>query len=1035
MDYNKRIDDNFLKADYVDGEVLQHTDMNELESVVKLGVNANYEDIQKIQDGTISVENSNKLSGATLSKVSSETLQNSDVKVPTSAQVKQYIDSAISSIDLTGYASEVFVENEIADTVEIYDSNGNGIVDNAEKVNNHTVDKDVPSDAKFTDTIYDDTEVRGLISDLDDDKVDKVTGKGLSTNDFTNTYKTKLDGIANNAQVNVIEKVKVNGTQQSVSSKAVDISVPTQLSQLSDDSTHRLVTDTEKTTWNNKADISDIPSLTNYVKNTDYANSNKGGVFKTLGAYGTVVDGNGYLLAGSYTYPQYENIYDTSFISKGTLENVITGKNLETADNKVTEITESSTDTEYPSAKAVYDFASGGAEEEEIEALREEDEYLNSVIEQLPRDEATGTNVTLQPTIQARMKMSLAPSEMTQHSYSGKNLLPNELTSQEINGLTVGVDSNGVVSISGTANAQTILSLYLNAQSTITVPSGTCYLSTNLGGTVTGGSNPAWFKILGTNNVTQSMDITDADGMSFSVASDWNLAIGQIICQESQTFTNVKIYPMVSTSSDTTYEPYVGGTATPSPSYPEEIHTISGNNSVVVEGKNLFDYTKHTALALNNEGMITTTKYYTVDDLVTYKLKPNTKYTFSFKNADMELTTNNFAMAINGSWVQTNSGKYSVTTDSNGEFTCKMGASAYPNIGLASLYIQLEEGNQVTTYEPYVSQTAQLNLGNIEYCKIGNYEDKFILTSGSNLFDKDNANILDNVYMGTSTLGTSNGAKTLYISCKPSTTYTISRRAGQRFIVGDTITTPASGVSVSNRTADNTGTSITITTSANAQYLVVFYYLSSVDTLTEQAILDSIMINLGNTALPYEPYGTNQWYIKKNIGKVVLDGSETYEAMNWGSEHGEAWRTAINNMKLMQGSTTEKLLYSNLFTYYAGSVLNTTEKHYGMTNRNNQAQVVLKYPEATSASNFAQWVSTHNVIIYYPLEVPTYTQITGTLETQLENIYKNMLSYKGTTNVSQISNDLPFVLGVSAMKDINAMISELTNAIIELGGE
>ena len=66
MDYNKRIDDNFLKAEYVDGEVLQHTDMNELESVVKLGVNANYEDIQKIQDGTISVENSNKLSGATI---------------------------------------------------------------------------------------------------------------------------------------------------------------------------------------------------------------------------------------------------------------------------------------------------------------------------------------------------------------------------------------------------------------------------------------------------------------------------------------------------------------------------------------------------------------------------------------------------------------------------------------------------------------------------------------------------------------------------------------------------------------------------------------------------------------------------------------------------------------------------------------------------------------------------------------------------------------------------------------------------------
>lgn len=31
----------------------------------------------------------------------------------------------------------------------------------------------------------------------------KVSGKGLSTNDFTNAYKTKLDGIASGAEVNV----------------------------------------------------------------------------------------------------------------------------------------------------------------------------------------------------------------------------------------------------------------------------------------------------------------------------------------------------------------------------------------------------------------------------------------------------------------------------------------------------------------------------------------------------------------------------------------------------------------------------------------------------------------------------------------------------------------------------------------------------------------------------------------------------------------------------------------------------------------
>lgn len=35
------------------------------------------------------------------------------------------------------------------------------------------------------------------------DKVDKITGKGLSTNDYTTTEKTKLAGIADGAEVNV----------------------------------------------------------------------------------------------------------------------------------------------------------------------------------------------------------------------------------------------------------------------------------------------------------------------------------------------------------------------------------------------------------------------------------------------------------------------------------------------------------------------------------------------------------------------------------------------------------------------------------------------------------------------------------------------------------------------------------------------------------------------------------------------------------------------------------------------------------------
>lgn len=57
-------------------------------------------------------------------------------------------------------------------------------------------------------------------------KVDKEEGKGLSSNDYTDAEKSKLEGIAEGAQVNVIETVKVNGTALTPTDKVVDITVP-----------------------------------------------------------------------------------------------------------------------------------------------------------------------------------------------------------------------------------------------------------------------------------------------------------------------------------------------------------------------------------------------------------------------------------------------------------------------------------------------------------------------------------------------------------------------------------------------------------------------------------------------------------------------------------------------------------------------------------------------------------------------------------------------------------------------------------------
>lgn len=67
-------------------------------------------------------------------------------------------------------------------------------------------------------------------------KVDKETGKGLSTNDYTTTEKNKLAGIDESADANVIETIKVNSVDQAVTNKAVNITVPTKTSDITNDS-------------------------------------------------------------------------------------------------------------------------------------------------------------------------------------------------------------------------------------------------------------------------------------------------------------------------------------------------------------------------------------------------------------------------------------------------------------------------------------------------------------------------------------------------------------------------------------------------------------------------------------------------------------------------------------------------------------------------------------------------------------------------------------------------------------------------------
>ena len=132
------------------------------------------------------------------------------------------------------------------------------------------------------------TEDFDTLKELADKKVDKAEGKGLSTNDFTNDDKSKLNSAlqsytesdptvpawakAANKPTYTASEVGAVPTTRTVNGKALSgnitlsatdvkalpdtTTIPTTLASLTEDTTHRVVTDAEKAAWNAKSSFS-----------------------------------------------------------------------------------------------------------------------------------------------------------------------------------------------------------------------------------------------------------------------------------------------------------------------------------------------------------------------------------------------------------------------------------------------------------------------------------------------------------------------------------------------------------------------------------------------------------------------------------------------------------------------------------------------------------------------------------------------------------------------------------------------------------
>ena len=378
--------------------------------------------------------------------------------------------------------------------------------------------------------------------------------------------------------------------------------------------------------------------------------------------------------------------------------------------------------------------------------------------------------------------------------------------------------------------------------------------------------------------------------------------------------TEISLNNTIEAKMDFIYKGNTSQSGEPTPDTPVPVQVVSGDNTIKVEGKNLFDKSKISSVlgGTNNNGVITSNNLSNAGlNLIVYfnqngNIDVSSGDTIYF-SADIKLNSgssgfwNNINDGVNGGTtkilyptISTTYQKYQTSfTYSSDTTITKLLFQFFSVTGTIEISNIMISKNNNATYEQYQTpQTHPISLGNIELCKIGEYQDRIY---------KDNG----------------------------------------------------------------------------------------------------------------------KWYLNKQIGKVVLDGSE-----KWDNLYGTNLFTLtsyLNSKPFVVGyGLSNYYKYNsiqsgvNAGTVNGEFVLQQSQGHYS-----GHYSIHIKNTNCSTPADFKTWLGTHNTNIYYPLATPTYEEITDTtLISQLEAIKK---SYNSQTSISQVNNDLPFELDVVALGELESI--------------
>ena len=428
-------------------------------------------------------------------------------------------------------------------------------------------------------------------------------------------------------------------------------------------------------------------------------------------------------------------------------------------------------------------------------------------------------------------------------------------------------------------------------------------------------------------------------------------------------------------------------TGTPTPSSPIPINVVSGDNEIIVGGKNILPITLDKLKELNTNGSWSGNVWtkngmtFTINDdlsvICNGTPSANTYLdltgsitlgagTRTFSGTPSSGSGSTYRMQLVGdSSVYDNGSTNTFTLSSTTTYTkARIFIANGQSVSNIVFKPMLEEGSSFTTYEPYIGNTYPIYLRG-ENIFNSTWESGSIGGSGSNLTDSKSIRTTRN----------SINANTTYIVNVDTTSFI--NEFWVYYYNNDTFV---------SRASLGSGNQKEFTTPSGVNYVRLRLTATS-DIST--SIVENQIIYAKNTRLElckigdYQDYlykDNGSWYLHKEIGKVVLNGSESWQ--NAGTNP-QKWSLSKSDYKYVE----ENICLSNYFKSTTnGAVGIMTDNQIKFRYHTDQAKWLYICDNTFSAvADFKTWLSTHNTIVYYVLATPTNTEITdATLLEQLE---------------------------------------------------